>query len=401
MTLEFEKIAADVEAMALTTMERRAEGHQILDEALEKLQKHATDWEGISRCLELALARVEVKRYRAAAPLEEEEPLDVAVSPSSLPVKATIVAADGSQVLPNRHASFLYSLINIGVIVYFHGSDQVPEQFTLPALDYPGKSPRRFIESGTIVGIRRDRAEIETLARVAWDFRGEERPLLIILDQRLLYSPIIGISGGEGEEISQAWQDAMTAIRQTGGLLTGYIANPLKNSILTMLNTLDIEEPGFDLRRLTQSDATLGLTDARLFRLILGPGQRSKVFVDVSRQNDDFVANDPENQVCFFYLNPGRSGRQIARVDIPISLAREPAAVDAVHALIYDQCRILGDYPYALTRADEIAVVGRRDQENLDVMISNSMQRLGIGGLETAKQSTKSIARAGKTRHEV
>jgi len=401
MTLEFEKISHDVEAMARTTLQRRTEGHQLLDEALKKLREHANNWQRISRCLESALAQVEVKKYRAAAPLDETEPMDAAVSPPSLPAGATIIAADGSQILPNRHAPFLYSLINIGIFVYFHGSGRVPEQFTLPALDYPGRDRRSFVDNVAVVGIRRDRAEIETLARVAWDYRQEMRPLLVILDQRLLYWPAGGTRDSEGEKIIKAWQKEMTAIRQTGGLLTGYIVNPGKQSILTLLDTLDIEQPGFDLSRLTQRDTTMGLTDAHLFSRFLEPGQRSKVFVEVSQHNNDFTANDPDNQVCFFYLNPGRAGRQIARVDIPISLARQPAAIDAVHALIYDQCQILGDYPYALTRADEIAVVGRSDQENLNIMIENWMQRFGIDGLASAKQSTKDIARAAKTRHGI
>ena len=79
----------------------------------------------------------------------------------------------------------------------------------------------------------------------------------------------------------------------------------------------------------------------------------------------------------------------------------DPAAVDAVHALIIDQCQILGDYPYVLARADEIAVVGRRDQENLNLMIDNVMLRHGITALATAKQGSKDIARAGRTRHEL
>jgi hypothetical protein len=57
--------------------------------------------------------------------------------------------------------------------------------------------------------------------------------------------------------------------------------------------------------------------------------------------------------------------------------------------------------PYALTRADEIAVVGRQDQQHLDVMIENAMQRRGLSGSATAKQRAKGIARAGKTRHGI
>jgi hypothetical protein len=74
--------------------------------------------------------------------------------------------------------------------------------------------------------------------------------------------------------------------------------------------------------------------------------------------------------------------------------------VAQVHALVYDQCRILGDYPYALARADEMAVVGKQDQANLDMMIERHMQREGIEGNITAKLGSKNLARGGRTRHE-
>ncbi|MCI0396913.1 MAG: DNA double-strand break repair nuclease NurA, partial [Chloroflexi bacterium] len=326
------------------------------------------------------------------------------------------IATDGSQILPDRHAPYLYSLINVGVIVYYHGRGRLPLQFTEPALDYPGRNGQaatppapyeageeaeQFADSGAVVSLRRDRAEIETLARIAHEQQDEVRPLVALLDQRLLYWPAVGTNDPEGSRVLHGWQAAMSDVRRAGALLAGYIVNPGKRSVITLLHTLDVNRPGFDLRILTERDAQPFLADNILFRHLLEPGQRSKVFVDVSQHNQDFYHRDPLNEVCFFYLNPGRSGRQIARVDIPRFVAQDPAAVAAVHALVYDQCRIMGDYPYVLARADEIAVVGYQDHESLDAMIEYAMQRYGVYHAITAKQSAKNVARAGKTRHEV
>jgi hypothetical protein len=98
-------------------------------------------------------------------------------------------------------------------------------------------------------------------------------------------------------------------------------------------------------------------------------------------------------------LNAGRHGRQIARVDIPMWVAADNTAVTAVHAMVYDQCQIMGDYPYVLARADETAVVSHRDQEQLNFMIDVFMERYGISRVITAKQSSKNLARGSKTRH--
>jgi hypothetical protein len=402
MTLEFEKLTAEVEQMALNVYERQKVRDSLLDQALAKLQAHAEEWAKVKHCLELAETQVGLKELRAARPLDSNEPLDAAVDPPPPPDQATIVATDGSQIMPDRHGAFLYSLINVGILVYYHGSADAPSQSTAPVLDYPGRDEdQAFEDRATIVGLRRDQSEIQTLARAVWEQRHARRPLLALLDQRLLYWPAVGANESEGGRVLQNWQNEMSSIQRAGGLLAGYIARSRKQSVLTMLDALDIEEPGFDLTRLTKRDQTLGLSDGALFARLLAPGQRSKVYVDVSQHNTDFRENEALNEICFFYFNPGPAGRQIARVDIPISVAQDTQAVGDIHALLHDQCQILGQYPYALTRADEIAVVGRLDQEHLDVMIENAMQRRGAAGTATAKQRTKSIARAGKTRHEM
>jgi hypothetical protein len=81
-------------------------------------------------------------------------------------------------------------------------------------------------------------------------------------------------------------------------------------------------------------------------------------------------------------------------------VAQDEEAVSAVHALIFDQCQILGLYPYVITRADEIAVVGRRDQEELEHRIALRLAEKGIDTQMTSKQQSKQFARSGKTRHE-
>jgi hypothetical protein len=237
----------------------------------------------------------------------------------------------------------------------------------------------------------------------------------------------------------------MTQIYETGALLAGYIDRPGKASVVTLLQTL-LDDPTVNLRELGRRPGPGELTDADLYATLLGPGQRSPVFVDVSPANSRFAEEHPLIEVCFFYLNPSsrgqvledgrgaggqgsggeeaspgtwnleagpytldlgphppapRAARAIARVDIPRWVAEDPAAVAFVHGLIYDQCKLMGDYPYVLARADELAVVGRHDEMNLNLMIDGHMQRLGVpDSLSAAKAGSKDIARAGRTRHE-
>ncbi|MDT8305705.1 MAG: DNA double-strand break repair nuclease NurA [Anaerolineae bacterium] len=400
--LELEKLSDEVEKMAQGAYELRQESGELLDDLLQKLAAHRTAWAKIDNSLRTAVGELGLKWYRSARPLDEREPLDAVVAAPPPPAQATVIASDGSQILPSRHGAYLYSVINIGTIVYYHGRGCAPFQTTHPVIDYPNGEDEedRFVDDGAIVNIRRDLAEIETLVAQAEIHGKDGLPVLALLDQRLLYWPVGSGGNDEGKRVLTGWQAAMRQARECNCLLAGYIDRPGKRSVVTMLQTLDINKPGFDSNSLIKPPGGTALTDVQLFRQLLKePGQRSKVFVDISQQNEQFSDNNLDNEVCFFYINSGAPGRQLARVDIPLWVAEDPGLVDLVHSLVHNQCQIMGGYPYVLTRADELAVVGARDRENLEMMIATAMERYGLYGSVTSKQSGKNVARAGRTRH--
>jgi hypothetical protein len=400
MTLEFEKLTPELENMAKSTVNRFKMRRERLDEALKTLTTYRTNWTAVSQALSLASKKADPKQYRSARPFDHDEPLDAAIDPPPPPAKATIIATDGSQIMPDRHAAYLYYLINVGGIVYHHGSSAAPETFAFPTITYPDDDAGTFNESSGAVSIERDITEIATLAKQTFHHRHDSDLTLAILDQRLLYWPIGGAGVADNAAVTE-WGSHMTGVHQAGALLCGYIDRPGTTAVVTLLNSVTaVSDPAFNWRSLGTRQASQGLTDRDIFGDLLAPGQRSKLFVNVSPPNETFAAQDPDNEVCFFFLNPGSSGRQIARVDIPRWVAEDKAGVSAVHALIIDQCRLLGDYPYVIARADEMAVVGRRDATELNFMIDVIMERHGIHAGITAKQGSKDIARGGRTRHE-
>jgi hypothetical protein len=401
MTLEFEKLTNDLRQMAQQAAQRQQQRAEQVVDMLQALHNYATGWEAIDHALAQGREKGDEKHYRSARPLTQDTPLDAQIDPPAPPAQATIIASDGSQIVPDRHAAFLYYLINVGVFVYNHGAADTPQPFTVPDIQYleEGQFEEDFILSSGQVSIKRDLAEIGTLARMTWaEKETAVFPLLSILDQRLLYWPI-GSTGAAAQATVEKWCQAMSDVRRCGALLAGYIDRPGKSSVVTLLQALTAD-PDFNWKALGKAGFNQGVTDTYLFSQLLQPGQRSCVFLDVSPANERFAEIDSHNQVCFFYLNPGQTGKAIARIDIPLWVAEQPDAVAQVHALVYDQCQILGDYPYALARADEMAVVGKRDQADLEAMIELHMGREGIEGDITAKAGSKNLARGGRTRHE-
>jgi hypothetical protein len=99
----------------------------------------------------------------------------------------------------------------------------------------------------------------------------------------------------------------------------------------------------------------------------------------------------------FFYLNVGRTDAAwLARVEIPAWVAEDPQKLDSLHAVLVDQCKILGTraYPYLLHRAHETAVVTLEEKDQLTQMIILELRRRGVWvGEASHKQAAKSLGK--------
>ena len=119
MTLEIEKLRGELAHMATSTAGLRAEQRRRVDLLREVLFSRGGDWAALNAALARAKQRADSKYFRAARPLHPDESLAVPISPPAPPGRAILIATDGSQIMPNRHAAFLYYLVNVGAIVYF------------------------------------------------------------------------------------------------------------------------------------------------------------------------------------------------------------------------------------------------------------------------------------------
>lgn len=401
MPLEFEQLTAVLDEMAANARERETTRQERLTAVLTALRTYRTSWAELETRLDeavsLTLRATPPRPYSAAQPFDHRAPLDTAVDAPPPPPSATLIAVDGSQIVPDRHAPFVYNLVNIGGIAYFHGREHAPDTFAVPRLTFPpaDQLDDRSFQDGDSVTLERDTFEMHTLAGKVGEYRASlppSEPILAIMDQRLLYVPAAEMAPAAKNDAIRAWQEGMKRIHEQSGWLIGYIDRPAKSSVITLLYAL--QQPPDP----TKLEDWAGLTDRDLFAQVLGPGQRSKLFVDVSLANEKFKGFSPQQEICFFYLNPGQSGLDIARVDLPRWVAEDNTAVDMIHALLVHQCQILGRYPYVIARADEMAVVTQQDRERLEFLIGRKLLAEGVNPAESNKQLMKYLARSHKQR---
>ena len=126
---------------------------------------------GITRAVH-EIARLHDPNLRCAIPCAAEtgrsEPLDGRYPLPEMPEQATILAADGSQITPDRHAQVNFCLINVGAIEVRLGLPDPPQMTVQSQLFY---DEQLYTPSGTMseaqVALLRDLNERKWLVELA------------------------------------------------------------------------------------------------------------------------------------------------------------------------------------------------------------------------------------------
>ena len=405
MTLEFHKLTAQIQAMGESLANQQEDLDSKIELALQIMDAHS-DPAFLPHIQQRVQDAVDKDAgYRGARPIDE--PIMETSTAGPLPESATIVATDGSQILPQTHGAALYYLLNIGTIIVRHGSGQPPEILSQPYLFYEPEyiySAERDLISNATVSARRTVAEMEAIAEQGWLQRGEARPLLLLFDGQLLLFPMSNEVPGR-DDLVMIYLSAMSRLHEIKAGLAGYVDRPRGSILVRMLHLLDIPVEEVSREKLSTSGRLEGLLDRQLFERLLGPGERSALFIQMSPQNKEFKKSGGDLlEIVFFYLNAAAPDEppHIARVELPMWVARDRAMVAELQALIYHQCQqLMSRYPYALTRADELAVVKSEESRQLNLLIQVAMTRFGLDTHESQKQAGKNTARSYKTRFQI
>jgi hypothetical protein len=414
MALEFNKLVDQVARMSAMIDKLDFDLGERLTLARERFFA-ADDLGAIRERVDL-VRQSNISGYRGAALPDEAymEPINVAYPPPPAPGNAVIIAADGSQIYPNDRAPLHYYVINIGLFIYTHGVDHLPQQITLPTLafhkDHVHDEYGRVISNRT-VDARRTVMEMQALAAYAWENRKVNKHLVMLYDNNLMFWANADVTGGD-----QIQRDYWGALQQlydvqangTTITLAGYVDRPRSSMVLRLLYLMSLkDERDIKLheRELATAGDLEGLRDLSLFNSVLRPGERSAIMVQNSPRNWDYKQRGVSYEIAFFYVKVGDALRSaIARVDIPMWVGRDKEVVNRLHALLLSQCTMQGrnPYPYALTRADELAYVGTKDKSKLDELINIELRRKGIDpGYYNPKARGKQLSRSDRRGYEV
>jgi hypothetical protein len=386
MALDFREIRNQVNQLGEKAPGRAQKIKTLYDLAFDLLNGEPQEIERLRR----TTARVVQSHdpsLRCAIPVSDE--LTASFPTPARPEKGTIIAVDGSQISPDRHAQVYYGLINLGAVQMQLGDNQAPRiEVESRLLHDEQLYTRTGIISDERFSLKRDLGERVWLSELA---RKADPPVIALTDGPVeLWGARQGEGSSEFSESLKAYLEALAILESQGVTTCGYVDNPAANLAVRFLEMGLIPED--ELSGVRGRFPLRGVFDRELFKRVLGKGERSIVFAIQSRGSREYSGN---LALHFFYLNVG-VGRNdwIVRVETPAWVVDDEGKLNYLHALLVHQCRLLGNrpYPYILHRAHESALVSMAEKEQVSNMIINELHSRGIKvGGESPKPTLKRL----------
>jgi hypothetical protein len=398
MPLDLLELSRQVRQMGEVLAQRRNDERQ----RLRLLDEMLADW--CDRWRELA-ELAETVPERVAVPTG---PLDERVAAPPRPASYTAMATDGAEIDPDRHggAGDFY-LINVGRVRIPYGQpEREVELRSVSTLGYTDedlfitdpRDPRRQVPMRdrhldalrTVAELRAlaDLAEAEatTLAE-AEATPSEHAPSVALVDGTLLFSVL--------EERPRDFLRArfytdfvfqLERLRRARVPVAAYASRSRGTDLVHLFRAVCGSTPLVcQVCNGAHACALRGLGDAQLIGRGLERWQRSGLFRVRSNVHDPYYGI---HRVYFFLF---ATGDEIARVEVPEWVAREPDVLGLLHAALVDQCGKGFGYPAVLARADDRAVISLADRGVLDALVHQELARRGVLARPSAKLARKQV----------
>ena len=406
MTLELSKLTGQMRAMGEELAAREQQYADLVALARRWLAEYADQGEELrNRIRSIRPAR----RCHAAIPTDET--LDAVHHLPGIPERFTFIAADGTQIQPDRHGAVLYSLINVGSIVYRHGSGQAPEARSQPTLGYTEADlyENGILVAGNLLDVRRDLAEITCLADLCTaepssprtsPFRWRFVRTVAVVDGTLILWVLEDMPPEGRQRKITEYLHQLDRIRDTGASVAAFISRPRRGEVAQLLHLANV---GGDVNRAIEEPNPLQhLPDRAIFGW-LPPGARSALFASSTPINcHHYQPAGHDIHFCYVNVDSRHPLAQedheaiIARVEFPAWVAQDANRLALVHGAIVAQARITGDYPYALVRADELAFISGPEREALESMVLTALMDAGVRTALSPKRYYKTLTRQGR-----
>jgi hypothetical protein len=385
MPINFQQAREQIRKMGENASARSEAFKDRLEQAVALLQEYSAKGEILRQLVEQAALKNAA--LRCAIPTEEH--LDGCFEAPKLIAPVSLLAADGSQINPDRSSPVEFGAINVGAIRLRNGEVARETIQSRLLFDDEIRTEDGYL-GDDVVALMRDLEERKKLVELA---ASEPGPVVTLTD-----GPLELFHGGRddkefGPRLAE-YKEVLVKLADLGTATAGYVDKPRSDLIVRLLELVLLLRTG-EINEAGRKHPLFPVSDRDLLVRLLRPGQRSGVYELRSVSAQSFSGR---LALHFFYLNVGREKHPyLARVEIPRWVAETPALLDLLHGVLLAQSAQMGasPYPYILHRAHEIAVVSFQEKEQVETMIIGELRRQGLAvGDRSPKQTAKDSSHA-------
>lgn len=401
MPINYQEIYTQIKEVGKGAKERKQKKEDAQKLAQELLETYSSQLDFLRSKVDSAKAAD--ANIRCAVPLDEALASSYPVPDlSSLEGSAptTLIAADGSQSIADRHSSVQFCVINVGGIIMKPNSGETPAVEVESELFFGDAIEENGLTTDGGVALRRDLAERSVIEKMSKGIKGS---IVSFTDGTLeIFRAKDVDSPSMYRDVVDKYISVLSRLQGRGIISAGYIDKPSSSLVVKLLELTQITIPE-EMEKLRNAPPLKYVTDRWLFGYnnklfqLLPPGHRSAVFKIQSSSEKSYKG---VLELHFFYLNVGTEGHPWpVRVEIPRWVVDDKKQLDLLHAVLVEQCRVMGSkpYPYLLHRAHETAVVKNEEKYQIEQMLQQELRRNSEDVDECSnKQSAKDLK--GRTR---
>jgi hypothetical protein len=393
MPIDYQQIFTRIKEIGAGARERKRTLDERRAQARKLLADHASELDLL--CSKVDTAKQADSNTRCALPLNES--LASHYPPPDSVIQATLIAADGSQINPDRHAAIQFCVVNVGAIQMKLNSGETPEIFTETELLYGDDLlPNGYPMSEGLVALKRDLAERSKLEELSKGIKGS---VVTFTDGPIELWGAKGEDANSYEDFVQKYLGVLSRLQSRDVITAGYVDKPSADLVVRLLEIASADNE--QIQKMKEFHPLRGVSDRWLFgehkNPLLPPGHRSAVFKIQSNSEKKYKG---VLELHFFYLNVGTEGHPWpVRVEIPKWVVDDKSKLYLLHGVLVEQCRMMGSkpYPYLLHRAHETAVVKMEEKQQIEQMLAMELRNQGEEMDDGSyKQSAKDGA--GRTR---
>lgn len=377
--LDFQKLIPQISQIGEDSVLPNDQESEVLQLAQKTFEEAQADPDRLSR---LILENGGNAFWPVALPLE---PFGQSAEIDEWKQNHTVVACDGSQIMPTQHEVISCYLLNIGAAVIHYGEPSEASLTSYPQLYhrsdqlYPLVNQRRVHIDESLVSFERGIQELQKARELSELEQAKGRSVLVLVDGSLIPWSVDKNADRSQQELLERFGIELDAFNALRIPIVGYVSHSRSSDIINLLRLWRC--PYSQIRcqalcgSLNEEDFPCSeiwpLADRQLMSSKLPRLSRSNFFLSGASWSQ---ALPYRNQVCFAHLN---TGGESARIEVPRWLFEDADMLTFALSVLILQIRKGHGYPITLSEAHNMAVVRQADRSHFFQLVQEQLLRLG------------------------